>query len=105
VPAGTPIIREGEPGDRFYIIDTGTVQVLQRGRPIRTLGPGQSFGQIALLHDVPRTATVVATTDADLWMLDRDAFLFAVVGSSRAATAAHNLTAAILEEDRQRDRR
>jgi MFS family permease len=53
VPAGTPIIREGEPGDRFYIIDTGTVQVLQRGRPIRTLGPGQSFGQIALLHDVP----------------------------------------------------
>ena len=102
VPAGATIIREGEPGDRFYIVDSGTVQVLQQGRPIRSLGPGQSFGQIALLRDVPRTATVVAMTDVELWVLDRDAFLFAVAGSSRAAAASHNLAAAMLEEDRRR---
>ena len=102
VPARATIIREGELGDLFYIVDTGTVQVLQQGRPIRSLGPGQSFGQIALLRDVPRTATVVAMTDVELWVLDRDAFLFAVAGSSRAAAAAHSLAAAMLEEDRRR---
>ncbi len=101
-PAGVAIIREGEPGDRFFVVGDGTVEVSRSGRPIRTLGQGESFGQIALLRDVPRTATVLAVTDVELWTLDRDAFLFAITGSSRAAAAAQGLTDALLDEDRRR---
>lgn len=100
--AGDAIVREGEHGDRFYVVGDGSVEVVQGGRRIRTLGAGESFGQIALLRDVPRTATVVALTDVELWTLDRHAFLFAVTGSSRSAEVAHGMTQALLDEDRRR---
>ena len=102
VPAGTTVVREGDHGDRFYIVGDGSVEVFQAGRSIRTLGAGAAFGQIALLRDVPRTATVVALTDVELWSLDREAFLFAVTGSSRAAEVAHGMTQELLDEDRRR---
>ena len=60
VVAGETIVSEGEIGDRFFVILSGAVRVLVGGRPIRTEGPGDSFGEIALLRDVPRTATVRA---------------------------------------------
>jgi cyclic nucleotide-binding protein/MFS transporter len=79
-PAGTDIVRKGEAGDRFYIVRSGALQVISSGRPIGELGPGDFFGEIALLRDVPRTATVTTRTNALLYALEREAFIQAVSG-------------------------
>jgi CRP-like cAMP-binding protein len=64
------------------------VTVAPEGRPAATLGRGGAFGEIALLRDVPRTATVTARTDVELWALDRDIFIAAVTGHAPSAEAA-----------------
>jgi len=71
---GTEIIKEGERGDRFYLIRTGTVKVLKHGSEVAKLGPGEAFGEMALLLDVPRTATVRATTRTELLALGSEQF-------------------------------
>lgn len=91
VPAGTAIIHAGEVGDRFYVIERGEVEILGR-----RFGAGESFGEIALLRDVPRTATVTAATAVDLVALERDAFLGAVTGHEPASVTAHAVAAARL---------
>jgi MFS family permease len=96
IAEGEPIIREGEVGDRFYVIDAGEVDVSEQGRFRRTEFVGDCFGEIALLRDVPRTATVVARTDVDLLALDREEFLAAVTGDRRALAAGHELVEARL---------
>jgi MFS family permease len=77
----TVVIREGDPGDRFYVIDAGEVRISIGGVPVRTMGPGTSFGEIALLNNVPRTATVTAGGPVTLLALDREEFLAAVTGT------------------------
>ena len=91
VTAGQVIMREGEPGDCFYMIETGRCSITIGGRVVNELGPGDGFGEIALLKQVPRTATVTALTDMELFGLDRQPFLEAVTGWSASAAIAGRL--------------
>ncbi len=93
VPAGRTIVLEGEVGDRFYLIESGTVAVSHEGRELRQEGPGDFFGEIALLRDVPRTATVTAVEDCVLQVLGREDFLAALDGSSEVRTRAEDVVA------------
>ena len=97
LPAGTVVIREGEAGDRFYVVADGEVVVWKAGTRVRELGRGDAFGAIALVRAVPRTATVVAKTDVRLDALDQAAFLRAVTGHDASAHAGDELVAARLE--------
>ena len=96
VDPGTVIVREGDAGDRFYIVADGKIEVSQYGRTISELDGGGYFGEIALLRDVPRTATVTAKTNAVLYALDRDDFLSAVTGHPQSAEAAETVMSARL---------
>ena len=90
VPAGEAVVRQGEVGDRFYVVVSGRAEVEGDGRRITTLGPGDSFGEIALLRRIPRTATVRAVDELRLESLRGDGFLALMTGSPRgqAATSA-----------------
>lgn len=96
VESGTVVVREGDAGDRFYIVAEGTLEVSQVGAPIGELGQGGYFGEIALLRDTVRTATVTAQTDVVLYALDRDDFLAAVTGHPQSAEAAETVMSARL---------
>ena len=87
---------EGDVGDRFFAIADGDAVVESGGRRVRELGPGDFFGEIALLRDVPRTATVRALTPLRLLALDRDTFLDAVTGHAVSAEAAGAVVASRL---------
>ncbi len=88
VPAGRPLLREGEVGDRFYVIDEGHAEVSQAGRTVRTIGPGAYVGEIALLRGVPRTASVTALGELHAFALDSATFVAAVTGDRAAAASA-----------------
>ena len=95
IPADTDLIREGEPGDRFYVLASGALRVERNGVALRDVtNPGDGVGEIALLRDVPRTATVVATTSSTLLAVDRAPFLAAVTGHPDAIAAADAMAAA-----------
>ncbi|HWH55972.1 MAG TPA: MFS transporter [Gaiellaceae bacterium] len=96
VPAGDTIFRQGDAGDRFYIVDSGEVEIEVDGREANVLGPGDYFGEIALLRDIPRTATARARMATQLYALERDAFLGAVTGHAASSEAAENIVVARL---------
>ena len=88
-PAATTIVTEGnDTPDRFYVIDEGTVHVTAAGALVAALGPGDYFGEIALLRNVPRVASVEARTDVVAYALERPDFLSAVTGHPASAEAA-----------------
>lgn len=93
---GTMIVREGDPGDRFYIVAEGTVEISEDAKPISELQAGGYFGEIALLRDVPRTATVTAKTPVVLYALDREDFLAAVTSHAPSTQAAEEVVSARL---------
>jgi MFS family permease len=96
VAAGEPVVAEGELGERFYLIVDGNAAVSVGGREVGTLGPGGYFGEIALLRDVPRTATVRARTALRLLALEGDTFLGTVNGNAASGEAARSIVAARL---------
>jgi hypothetical protein len=95
---GEPIIREGEVGDRFYILASGRTSVTAGGEQRHELGPGDSFGEIALIRNVPRTASVVAIGPVEVFALDRDAFCGAVSGDIRSSRVADEVVERRLAE-------
>jgi MFS family permease len=96
VEAGSVVVREGDTGDRFYVVADGTVEVSEFGRALAELDAGGYFGEIALIRNVPRTATVVAKTDVVLYALDREDFLAAVTSHPPSTEAAEEVVSSRL---------
>jgi MFS family permease len=96
VPPMSEAVVQGASGDRFYLIRSGRATVEVDGAETGELGPGDFFGEIALLHDVPRTATVRAVDRLELYALERDDFLAAVTGHAPSRAAADTIVAARL---------
>ncbi|HEY4189338.1 MAG TPA: MFS transporter [Candidatus Limnocylindrales bacterium] len=92
-PVGQVLIREGEPGDRFYVVAEGRAEVVRDGVAVAERGPGEYFGEIALLRDVPRTATITALTSMRMIAIERDRFLEAVTGHARSHEHAEAIAA------------
>ncbi|HEX5730254.1 MFS transporter [Microbacterium sp.] len=88
VPAGRAVITQGDIGDRYYVIESGEADVVGDGSVVATLGPGEGFGEIALLRRTRRTATVVARTALGLRALGSDRFISVVLGYTPSAQAA-----------------
>jgi CRP-like cAMP-binding protein len=104
---GEVIVKQGEIGDHFFIIGSGTVEMLREepGRPPVRLGlgtAGSSFGEIALLKEVPRTATVRCLTPVDVVKLSRQDFLTLVSSHEAIRSLLEKETQAMLEKDAQR---
>ena len=95
IHGGTNVIREGEPGDRYYVLASGALRVERAGQALRDVtNPGEGVGEIALLRNVPRTASVVTTTPSTLLAIDRAPFLAAVTGHPDAIAAADSMARA-----------
>jgi predicted MFS family arabinose efflux permease len=96
--AGAPIITQGEVGDRFYVLVEGAAQATIDGRAVSHMRSGDSFGEIALLRDVPRTATVTAETDAVAFAIERETFREAVTGDRQSLAVAQEVIGGRLKE-------
>jgi MFS family permease len=88
VPAGARVVTQGEPGDEYYVVADGTFDVTIDGRSVGTVQRGGGFGEIALLADVPRTASVTARRDSTVLTVPRGPFLLAVTGHDSSTQAA-----------------
>jgi len=91
VPADVAVFAQGDPGDAFYVIAAGALDVAVDGVPVSQLVAGESFGEIALLRDSPRTATITAREASDLWAVERDDFLAALTGHAAAGETADHV--------------
>jgi CRP-like cAMP-binding protein len=91
VPAGETVMREGEYGDRFYVVAEGQLDVSCEHGAYPPVGEGDVIGEIALLQDRPRTATVTARENCLLYALDRESFLSAMSSHNAACAAARRV--------------
>jgi hypothetical protein len=89
VPAGATIFRQGDEGDRFFVVAQGKVLIERDGIPVAEIDEGGAFGEIALLRDVPRQAGASALEDTELLALNGDDFVAAVTGHAPSADAAN----------------
>jgi MFS family permease len=90
--AGETLITKGEVGDNYYLVITGTLAVLRDDGADVEIGPGGSCGEVALLDDIPRTATVTCRTDVKVLAIGRDDFLEAVTGHPHSLQRARDVT-------------
>jgi predicted MFS family arabinose efflux permease len=90
-PSGADVVRRGDRGDRYFVVEDGVAEVVMRGRLARSMGPGEGFGEIALLRDVPRTATVRAGPSLQVRTLGREDFLTVVTGHPGSEAAARGV--------------
>jgi MFS family permease len=97
VPAGGVVIREGEPGEAFYAIAEGSLDPACQAGAFPRMHEGDFFGEIALLREVPRTATVTACTDCVIYEIGREAFLTSITGQRRSVGAAQSVANVRLE--------
>ncbi len=74
LPAGKVLMHQGDLGREFYVIISGTVDIVRDGKHVRSMGPGEFFGDIALVTERPRTATVTVTSDARFLVLGHREF-------------------------------
>jgi hypothetical protein len=95
---GAIVITEGEDGDRYYLIVRGTVEVTIRGHVVRTMTAGDSFGEIALLRNMPRAATVACLTDVEMLAVARDDFLETVTGHPRSLATASRIAGELVPD-------
>lgn len=98
VPSGATVFAQGDPGDRYYVIASGEVDVVHDGHVVASLGPGEGFGEIALLRPTGRMATVVARSDLRLQALASDRFLPFVLGYTPSAVQASATVDGILAQ-------
>lgn len=101
---GSVVMSEGGLGEEFHVIASGSASVTVRGTPRPPLGPGDCFGEIALLRDIPRTATIIAVEELHTLALRREEFLAAITGSARSSVAAESLATQRLTQDPPGDR-
>ena len=99
VSAGTVVITEGDRGDCYYAVADGELVITRQGRTLQTVKRGDGFGEIALIRDVPRAATVTAATEALLYVLDKEPFVQTVTGHAPTASTAGSIIAGHLETD------
>ena len=95
--------REGDPGDCYYVLASGSVDISRGGEVVRSIGRGDGMGEIALLREGRRTATAVATSDVTAYSLDRDSFLTAVNGHVPTLSTAARHVEETREQDARRD--
>jgi len=87
--AGGTVMTQGEDGDYFYVVDSGTVKVIVSGTEVATLGAGDSFGELALMYFAPRAATIAVDTDAVMWAMDRVTFRSMLLDSTARKRATY----------------
>ena len=99
VAAGLEVIHQGDPGDRFYAVADGAFDIVRSGVHVGTAERGGGFGEVALLADVPRTATVTATRAGHLLAIERDPFLLAVTGYEPSHVVARAVVNGMMFDD------
>ncbi len=97
--AGMDLMREGDPGDQFFVIDSGEVDITVGGRTVDRLGHGSGVGEIALLRSSPRTATVTAASHVRCFSVDGPTFLAAVSGPAAGPEAERIAATRLLRDD------
>jgi hypothetical protein len=90
-PAGTVVVTEGDSGDCYYAVADGQLSVTRQGRIVQTVSRGGGFGELALVRDIPRQATVTATTDVLMYRIHKEPFIETLTGHAGAALAADEI--------------